>query len=339
MAERLLRDNAQDAEPRLGFQVGVRSPITASRVCHLLASGLQIRQHWVGGKQMVGVLGLALSVSIAAAPMVVLERDVAPFRAAADAAEKRLPGAQELEPSDPALADKLKDASVVVAVGRKSLKAAREHVSSKPVVFCMVLGVSRMDLSGTVTGVPLEADPASVLNQILSVLPHTHHVGLIYDPHASGLYLEHARAAAADKNITLVLAPVSKGTEARDAVEAMIRKVDVLWLPPDPKLFTEELATYVLSEAAENKVPLMSFVESHTAQGALAAVSASFAEVGDRAGQVAATIAALPEDKRLPVPPPVYAPGELSLNLKSANAMGVDIPADAVGHAGSHVYR
>src|SRR6185437_9639545 len=192
--------------------------------------------------------------------------------------------------------------------GRKSLKAAREHVSSRPVIFCMVLGVTRLNQSSTVTGVPLEADPAAVLNQILTVLPHAHHVGLVYDPHSSGLYLEHARAAAAEKGITLVVAPVSKGTEARDAVEAMIRKVDVLWLPPDPKLFTEELATYVLSEAAENKVPLMSFVESHTAQGALAAVSASFAEVGDRAGKVAADIAALPEAKGLPVPPPAYAP-------------------------------
>jgi len=228
---------------------------------------------------------------------------------------------------------------VVVAVGRKSLKAAREHVSARPVVFCMVLGVTRVDLSGTVTGVPLEADPAAVLDQILTVLPHAKHVGLIFDPHASGFYLEHARAAAAAKGITLVLAPVSKGTEARDAVESMIRKIDVLWLPPDPKLFTEELATYVVSEAAENKLPLMSFVESHTAQGALAAVSASFSDVGDRAGQLAASIAALPEEKRLPVPPPVYAPGELSLNLKSANALGVDMPPDALSHAGSRVYR
>ncbi|MBS2031853.1 MAG: hypothetical protein JST54_28410 [Deltaproteobacteria bacterium] len=288
---------------------------------------------------MGGAVVLALRALIAAAPVVVLEHDVAPFRAAAEAAERRLPGAQEVDPADPALADKLKDASVVVAVGRKSLKAAREHVSAKPVIFCMVLGVSRMDLSGTVTGVPLEADPAAVLNQILTVLPHAKHVGLIFDPHASGLYLEHARAAAAAKGITLVLAPVSKGTEARDAFDAMVHKVDVLWLPPDPKLFTEELATYVLSEAAENKVPLVSFVESHTAQGALAAVSASFADVGDRAGQVAAGIAALPEDKRIPVPPPLYAPGELSLNLKSANALGIDVPPDAVSHAGSRVYR
>jgi putative ABC transport system substrate-binding protein len=283
--------------------------------------------------------GVSALVLAAGGPVVVIEAGVEPYRVAAAAAEQRLAGARELDPADPELADKLKDATVVLAVGRKALKAAREHVAGKPVVFCMVLGVNRVDLSGTVTGVPLEADPAQVLTRIREVAPKVKKVGMVYSPAQSGYYLERARAAATAQGVTLVLAPVTDAGAARDAVDAMVGKIHALWLPPDPKLFSQELSAYVLGQAAENKLPLFGFGEGLTAEGALGAVSPDFADVGDRAGKLAAAIAAKPEGQRIPVPPPEYAPGALSLNLRSAGALGIDVPAEVVGRAGAHVVR
>jgi len=279
------------------------------------------------------VAALLPVLALAGAPVVVLESGVAPYRIAAQAAEKQLPGAIEVSPDDPALAAKLKDAPVVVAVGRPSLKAARAHVSAKPVIFCMVLGVTRVDLSGMVTGIPLEPSPNELLHRIRTVVPNAKNVGVVYDPHQSGYYIERAKTSAGAEGLTLYVAPVKDGAAARDAVDAMLGKVDALWLPPDVKLFTRELSTYILAKASENRLPLFGFLETYTDDGALAAVSSNYADAGDRAGKLAAQLAAKPEGERLPVPPPSYAPGDLSINLRTARALGIDVPQVALAGA------
>jgi putative tryptophan/tyrosine transport system substrate-binding protein len=279
------------------------------------------------------MLSALVALALAGSPVVVLEKNVGPYRVAAQAAEQHLPGAVEVSPDDPNLADKLKDAPVVVAVGRPSLKAARGHVSAKPVVFCMVLGVTRADLSGMVTGVPLEPSPNDLLHRIRAVVPSAKKVGVIYDPHESGYYMERAKTSAGAEGLTLYVAPVASGSEARDAVDAMQGKIDALWLPANVKLFSPELSSYILAKASENRLPLFGFLESYTIDGALGAVSSNYADAGDRAGQLAADIAAKPEGQRLPVPPPTYAPGDLSLNLKTAQALGIDVPQVAVAGA------
>jgi putative ABC transport system substrate-binding protein len=291
---------------------------------------------------MLGLGALAgplLAVAVQAAPLVVVEGKVEQYRTAAAAVAARLPDAAQVEPADPALADKVHAASVVVAVGRNALAAAKAQAGKKPVVFCMVLGVTEGDFSDSVTGVPLESDPKEMLGRIRAVLPKAKTVGVVYDPKQSGMLIERAKAAASAAGLTLTLKPVSGGAAARDAYDEIASSVDALWLPPDPKLYSRELSTYLLTSASERRLPLFGFLESFTRAGALASVSPNYADVGDRAGQLAATIAAKPEAKQLPVPGPVYAPGDLSLNLSTARALGLEIPQAAVASAGSHVVR
>ena len=278
-----------------------------------------------------------MAMVVQAAPVVVYEREVSQYRTAAAAATTHLPGATQLEPNDPGLANALHDAPVIVAVGRKALAAVLAIAHDKPVVFSMVLGVTRADVSNNVTGVPLESDPADVLARIHQVLPHAKTLGVVYDPNEVGLLVDRARVAAQKVGISLVETAVSGGAQARDACEALAPKVDALWIPPEPRLYSHDLFRFLLTVASERKVPLFGFLESSTRDGALGSVSPDFAGNGDRAGQLAEEIAALPENKRIPVPGLVYAPGDLSLNLGTARAFGLDIPAGVVASAGSHV--
>lgn len=283
---------------------------------------------------MVSALAALLpALALAGAPVVVVETRVAQYRAAAQAAEKHLPGAVELEPSDPALAEKLAAAPVAVAVGRKALAAAREHAGKTPVVFCMVLGLSRGDLSESVTGLPLESDPAQVLARIHALVPGARRVGVVYDPSQSALLMERAQKAAGELGLELVKASASSAAQARDKLEGMLDKADVLWLVPDPRLYTRELSAYLIDAAAERRVPLVGFLDSFTQAGALASVSPNYGDLGDRAGKLAKDLAARPEAKRLPVPPPSYAPGDLSVNLATARVLGLSIDSDALSGA------
>lgn len=269
--------------------------------------------------------------AVAAAPVILLEGRFPQYREAAAAAHRQLPDAQEVELQDPDVSEKLEKASLVVAVGQKALARAREE-ASVPVVFCMVIGASRAALADHITGVPVEPDPVSVLRSIKAVVPAIRRLGVIYNPKSSELWVPEAQRAAAANGLALVTREVLSPAEVRDALDGL-GKIDALWLPADPKLYNKDLFAFLLSFCAERKLPLFGFLESFTEAGALASISPDYADVGERAGKLAAGLLARPLGKRLPVPGPVFAPGNLSLNLRTATVLGIDIPPEAITHA------
>ena len=79
--------------------------------------------------------------------------------------------------------------------------------------------------------------------------------------------------------------------------------------------------------------PLIGFLDSLTQAGALASISPNYNDNGARAGKLAAEILARPDGRRIPVPPPVFAPGNLTLNLQTAKALGVTVSDKSIGAA------
>jgi putative tryptophan/tyrosine transport system substrate-binding protein len=286
--------------------------------------------------KMLTAISLFLSaVAYAGPPVVLVEAKVAQYREAAEAAKRHLSGSIEVDPSDPAAAAKLNEAPVVVAVGQKSLAMAKASAEKVPVVFCMVLGLNKSLLGTGVTGVPIEADPSVVITHIRSISKETKRVGFVYNPSSADVLLKEAERAAKAQGVSLVLKPVTTPAEVKDAMTQMVGSIDALWLPPDPKLFSKELFAFLLTFSAERRLPLFGFLESFTQAGALASVSPDYGDIGDRAGRLANQIIG---NRGQPVPPPVFAPGNLSVNLKTAKALGIDVPPQALASA-KQVFR
>ena len=280
------------------------------------------------------VLALAMFASPAAAgPVVLSEAKVVQYREAADAARDQLTGSALLELSDPQVEAQLAQASVIVAVGLKALTLAKAKAPNTPVVFCMVLGVGSAMLSDRVTGVPMEPDPGRTLAQIKAVNAAVARVGLIYNPAFSELYAAEARKAAAGMGVTLVTKSVGSASEVTAAAKALAGSIDALWLPPDPRLFPKEVFIFLLGFSAERSLPLVGFIDSFTQSGALMSVSADYADIGRRAGKLAHEVATAPEGKRVPVPGLVWSTGSLTINTKTAETFGVNVPAAAKGQA------
>lgn len=288
-------------------------------------------------RALVLLAGLLPTWGLAAPPVIVSEAAVAQYRQAAGAAAAALPGARTMDVAQDGLAEALRQAPVIVAVGQQALGLARQHAPQVPLVLCMVLGVQRGTFSDTVTGIPLAPDPRSTLEAIRSVVPGARRVGVLYDPAVSELLVERAQAVAPGLGLTLVKEPVTP-LQVREAVQRLAPRVDVLWLPPDPKLFSREVLSFLLSTTSERKLPVVGFLEGFTRAGAVASVSADFEGIGKRAGALAAEIVKRPADKRVPVPEPVFAPGRLSVNLKTAGALGI-VPSSAALTSASDVVR
>ena len=286
----------------------------------------------------VGLATLLLTVRVwAGGPLVLVPATVPQYTEAARAVMRKLAGAESISPADPRAVAKTREASVVVAVGQKAFTLARSTGTS-PVVFCMVLGVSRSALSPRITGIPLETDPSQVFEQIKTVLPSARRVGVVYERGGNEILMAAATEAAASRGLKLTLRGVHQATEVREAVAALAGSVDVLWLPPNPQLISKELFTFLLGFSAERRLPLFGFLDSFTEAGAVASVSPGYVAMGERAGMLAAEISARPDNRRIPVPGVVFVPGNLTINLRTAKAFGLDVPPEAIRRA-KQVFR
>jgi putative ABC transport system substrate-binding protein len=232
----------------------------------------------------------------------------------------------DLAAADAADQVKRADPSVVLAVGQKALALARAAAGEKPVVFCMVLGSAAAASGRNLTGVRLEVAPQIQLEHIRMVAPTVKRIGVIYEPRASGAYLEEALKAAGRLGLTLVTKPVNDAKEVRSALNDIASGIDGLWLMPDPKLVSAEMFNYLLATTLERKIALFGFLDSFTQAGALASSAPDYTEVGRRCGKMANEVAGRPGQ---PLPSPVGAPGALTVNLKTARQLGMDVPRSA----------
>jgi putative ABC transport system substrate-binding protein len=280
------------------------------------------------------ILALAPSAAQAGGIVAVADAKVQQYKEALTAAREVAHDVAVIEPGAGDAADQLKraDPAVVLAIGQKALQLAKASVPEKPIVFCMVLG-SAAAASRSVTGVKLEVSPAQQLEQLKQVHPGVKRLGVIYDPRASGPYLEEALKAAGRLGLTLVSKPVGDAREVRSALGEIASGIDGLWLMPDPKLITAEMFNYLLVTTLERKIALFGFLDSFTQAGALASIAPDYQEIGRRAARLALEIHGRAEGARLPVPAPQAGPGALTVNLKTARQLGLDVPQSALGKA------
>ncbi len=227
--------------------------------------------------------------------------------------------------------------NVVLAVGQEAVKLAQSGLTNLPVVYCMVLE-RNVTPSSTITGVPLEVSARDQLARFKELNPNGKRIGIIFDPKASGAFVSDAKRAADALGLDLIAKTVNDPRDIRTALETIAGSIDALWLAPDPRLVKQEVFSFLLQFTLERKIALYGFLDTFTKVGALASVAPNYSEIGKRAGQLAAEIAARPADKRLPVPAPAHHNGSLTVNLKTAKHLGVDVPQRVLDGA-SQVFR
>jgi putative ABC transport system substrate-binding protein len=269
--------------------------------------------------------------------VIVSDQTVAQFKEAYEAAQKVAPEAAFTDENSPETANQMKHADVIIAVGQKALELARTTVPDKPIVYAMVLA-SQVPAVKNVTGVALEVPPFAQFAQWKQMKFEATRVGVIYEPKESAAYVQEAGKAAGALNLTLVSRQVSDAKEVKNALNDLAGKIDVLWLVPDPHLFTPEMFRFILGFTLDHKIAILGFLDAFTQSGAVASMSPDYRDIGRRAMRLALGIAGRAPEQRLPVPPPMTSPGTLTINLKSARQLGIEVP-DALINKARQVYR
>ncbi len=241
------------------------------------------------------------------------------------------------------IAQKFKSQKVTLAVGiaTPTAQALVNAIKDVPVIYCAVTdpvdaGLVKSYKTGgqNVTGVS-DMTPVKEQIMLLNRIKKIKTLGHVYSSsEANAVRLaEIARKACKELGIKFVESTVSNSSEVKQAVQAIIRRVDGIYISNDNTVVSALNA--VADVAMKHKKPVMSADPSSAETiPVLAAWGFDYYKMGRRSGKVVVDVL---KGKKTETIPTVFMTDtsdvDLLINLDVAKKLGLTFPADAVKNA------
>jgi putative ABC transport system substrate-binding protein len=215
------------------------------------------------------------------------------------------------------------EAQLVFAIGAQAARQALDlspQYPAVPVVYALVPNPEKIGVQGLAPGISMYVSPAVQAATVRALLPKAKRVGVLYDAAISEALVAECDAAAATVGLTLVREAVASRKDVAAAARSLFRQADVVWLIPDTTVLSADTFKFLVQISLETKVPLVGFSEGMTRAGALLSVEAEHAAMGKKAADLARRILGGAR-------PRIESPdASISLNIKSAQLLGVNVP-------------
>lgn len=193
--------------------------------------------------------------------------------------------------------------------------------------------VKSLEEPGTnLTGTTDMAPVAEQIALIKKIKPDVKSIGVLYNTSEinSSVQLEIAKEAAQKLGLEIVEAGVTSTNEVDLAVKSLVGKVQAIYIPTDNTVVSALEA--VLNVAEKNKIPVISSERDSVKRGAVATLGLDYYKLGQQTGEMAVKIL---KGEATPEKMPVQGQNQqdVILNLKAAEAMGVNIPQELIDQA------
>ena len=223
---------------------------------------------------------------------------------------------------------------LIFAVGIWALQAIVSQPTNIPVVYAMVLnppsviGAGARNITGASINVPVEQS----IRLMKQIGPQVKRIGVIYSRARTGYLVRRAETVAREEGLQLVAKEIASAKEVVAALDALQDAIDVLWILPDEATLAQAVVQQMLLFSYRKKVPVLGLSERHAQMGALLSLSfASSVDIGRQAGELAHTI--LDGKAAAEVPYTSARKLNITVNLKAAQKLGVEIPKTVLGKA------
>ncbi len=229
---------------------------------------------------------------------------------------------------------------LIVAIGVLAAEFAQQKLGSVPVLYAMVPEPQAYGLTGSnIAGISLDIPIERQLTVYRSMVNGLRSLGAIYDPEKSGDFVKEAQAVAERLGLVIHAREVASRKQVPAALRALLReeKIDALWMIPDDTVLTPESFKFLLLSSFENDLPFLAASDIFVKVGALASLTPDYTDVGRQGCELAI---ALTTGKASFANVDVVRPAKinLSINLKTAEKIGLTIPEEVIATA-DVVYR
>ncbi len=230
-------------------------------------------------------------------------------------------------------------ADVLVGIATPAAQALANTTSTIPIVLGAVtdpvsakLVASLKEPGGNITGVSDKAPINAQFELAQTLLPKAKTVGILYSSAEdnSKYQVEEAKKIAEALGYTVKKYAVPSTNEISQTVQVMSEAVDFIYVPLDNTI-ANAMAS-VVAQANKTKTPIIPSVDTMVEQGGLATVGINQKELGIKTGEM---VAAILNGKSNPATTPVYtfSSGDIIVNTKQAEILGITIPDDILEKA------
>jgi len=224
---------------------------------------------------------------------------------------------------------------LIFAIGVWALQATASQKLNLPVVYAMVLNPPSVvrDEVHNITGASMNVPVEQTIRLFKQLGPQIQRVGVVFDRTKTGYLVTRADAAAREARLQLVTREIRSSKEAIGAVDSLQEGgIDALWILPDETVLVPAVVQHMLLLSYRKRIPLLGISESQAQMGALLSLSfASSEDIGRQAGEVANSI--LGGKPPAEVPYTTARRVHLTVNLKAAQKLGMEIPQDVLAMA------
>ncbi len=224
----------------------------------------------------------------------------------------------------------------IFTMGAPATRLAREEVPEIPLLYSMVLNPDKKGFTGAnVGGIDSEVPIKVQLQQLQQLVPSAQNIGVIFDPRNSEHKVAEASSAAAELGLTLVTREVSSHKKVPRAMRSLVNHIDALLLVTDSTVINNDSFQFVIVTTLENRIPTIAYTPYLVKAGFLCSVTPEYASVGRQAGKIFCNNKIDSRPGGATHPPAHF---RLSINLKTALRIGVDVPHDALA-PGAQVFN
>ncbi len=179
---------------------------------------------------------------------------------------------------------------------------------------------SNTNVTGTSDATPVK-EQFALLQELV---PKASKVGIIYNTSEvnSEIQVEKATEVAEELGIEIISSGVTNANEIPQALDALVEKVDVLYIPTDNLVASS--MPLIVNKTNEKNIPVIGAERAHVEAGALATEGIDYYELGFQTGLMAVEIINGKEPTELPVS--TMEEYKLIINEDSAQILKINIP-------------
>ncbi|MCE5272517.1 hypothetical protein LLH00_14655 [bacterium] len=179
--------------------------------------------------------------------------------------------------------------ALVLSVGTPAARAALRRLQDTPLAFTMVLGDPFREAPAgarpPVFGLSLSLGFREQLEAIRESLPLVRRVGFLATS-GSGAAPDSLRRLSDELGLRLVEARLGGKEEVLGALKGMLEGIDLLWLPPDPLTYSQDVSLNLLEFCYLHRVPVFAFSRQLALAGAPLSLGSDYAAVGAQTAEM-----------------------------------------------------
>ena len=227
--------------------------------------------------------------------------------------------------------------NLIVVMGSLAAKFAKDNFTNVPTVFCMVLNTDVDSLKAdNITGVSVDVRIKDQFTVMRNISKKIKRIGIIYTQPANDPLIASARTIATDLDMSVVTSGISGSQDIQKAMNDIVGKIDAIWIPPDPSLYSDEVIRYIGSTSLTKLIPCFGPNERYVRSGAIFSMSFDPVEAGRTAGDIANKILQGTSPSKLQIQELQHP--KIIINTRAAGLLKLTIPKN-IQDAASKVYQ